>query len=298
MIILTRSHPREHGYVLVFTLLLLAIAATAVASVTRASLIRALQAKEATQDLQQRWGEITCRTTFLSQAKAILEDDNTQADAPTSTKRTSITLGALEFEVIVADEQAKANVNTLYKRHGRHKTERLIKDHLRESDLSATVRLTPYAQTSSESQSAANTLPVFGSLGQVFTNLSASELIEPNGDQSSVANTITCWGDGKLHFRRTTAFALKLACEGEVDRDTIDRFIEIRNQSPELNLEGVLSHLPVTQDKKDRFTEILTDTSECYSVWVVSRSPKRTRYSLTVSQSSPEDSTAVSTYSW
>src|SRR3954469_11264965 len=105
--------PRRRGYALLMVLLVLALAAAALAGVCRLSLEKAVRASRAAEDLQRRWGVITCRSVLLPRAEDVLSA--AQADGPTAETRREIRLGDLSFTLVFGDEQAKANVNLLYR---------------------------------------------------------------------------------------------------------------------------------------------------------------------------------------
>lgn len=105
---------RRRGYVLLIVLMVLAIAGAVLAGVCRMSLERALFAERAQADLQRRWGVLTCRTVLLPKAEAALSSSGSHA----SEVRGNLHLGGQAFSLVFGDEQAKANVNMLYRDGG------------------------------------------------------------------------------------------------------------------------------------------------------------------------------------
>src|SRR3954467_10927434 len=111
---MNRWHPpNRRGYVLILALGLLALAATLLVGVARASLRHAVEAREAVDGLQRRIGVVSCQAAILPHAQDLLIRQEQRRKAVVASLHTSVTLGGQRFELTVADEQAKANVNAL-----------------------------------------------------------------------------------------------------------------------------------------------------------------------------------------
>src|SRR4051812_5359020 len=106
-----RRPEQSRGYVLLLTLLMLAVAAAALAGACRTALRKAVLAARAQEDLQRRWGVVSCRAALLPKAERVLASspDRTAAEA-----RLDVTLGGRPITLVFGDEQAKANVSLLY----------------------------------------------------------------------------------------------------------------------------------------------------------------------------------------
>src|SRR5437868_13748710 len=101
------------AFVLVAVLGLLVLSATLLVAVSRAAPRSALAARSAEEALQRRWGAVTCRNAVLPYADQMLTALEQERRRPTAKFETSIRLGNMTFDLVVADEQAKANVNTM-----------------------------------------------------------------------------------------------------------------------------------------------------------------------------------------
>ena len=93
-----RGRRQRSGYVLLLTLLLVSIAATAMTVVGRRSLAAGLRARESHEALQRRWAVTSCQRTFLPQAEAILDRAGQQSAQPVSTVRFELELSGLNRE--------------------------------------------------------------------------------------------------------------------------------------------------------------------------------------------------------
>jgi hypothetical protein len=123
-----RTRPRR-GYVLIVTLAVLTLAAASMVAVGRASITRAADARAAQDELQRRWGVISTQKAVLPFAEEVLQRLEIVQRRALPSYRTSIVLGRQTFNVVVGDEQAKANVNQLLDQLDARRTE----DRLRQS---------------------------------------------------------------------------------------------------------------------------------------------------------------------
>jgi hypothetical protein len=197
---------RRRGYVLVVTLGLLVLAATLMVSVGRASLRRAAAAREAADDLQRRWGATSCRLAVMPAIESVLVDQERKVGRPVALHRARLRLGGQTFDVVLADEQAKANVNALLDEADRARVETRLREAMTGSGMGQLVRVRPDpsvvpigAGVSGGASTAPATQPLLAhrvtGLGQVFDNVPPERLI-------GASELITCWGSGRVNVRR------------------------------------------------------------------------------------------------
>lgn len=118
--------PAQRGYVLVLTLVLLALAAVAMLSIVMHSMQAGLQSATAADELQRRWGTLSCQSVVVKQAVKIIEAEEKRVEHPVASVTRSIQLGRQRFDLIVSDEQAKANLTWLYDRNPLQDVERTV----------------------------------------------------------------------------------------------------------------------------------------------------------------------------
>src|SRR5688500_14340245 len=135
---------RRRGYVLVMTLGLLVLCATMLVTVSHAALRHASTARAARDELQRRWGAVSCREAVLPNAEVILARAEAARRKPVPVLlTTTIRLGGHEFELVVSDEQAKANVNAVLANADVTRAETRIRNALAGSGLANEVRIRP-----------------------------------------------------------------------------------------------------------------------------------------------------------
>ena len=318
---------RRRGYVLVMTLALLVLCATMLVTVSRASLRHATAARSARDDLQRKWGAISCQRAVLEHAEHILATAEAERKKPVPILTTTLRLGAPEFELILADEQSKANVNAILANSDVPRTEARIREALAGSGLANDVKLRPtYGRIALPLPEAGqattidtgNTALAVDALGQIFDDVPPARLLRRSaGGKSAPAELLTCWGTGAINVRRAHEGALLLAAGRSLTRVEINRLIDARdalfaakridNPAPETP-EGqprtpgerlrALMHETAAQSLKNRGNLGLLETSACHSVWIITRSPRREWYDLAVLDRSNPDRPATHTFSW
>ncbi len=229
---MTRRERHLEGYVLLMTLVLLALAGAAMATVSRHSAARAVQALEAQRQLQLRWGVRSCRKFVLPQAEGLLERAESTQRQPVVHAHTTLELGGQRFDLIVTDEQAKLNVNILLARDERtslgdaprHLRDLLLR--LGSGGGNATVRLRPVLVNTPDRPGMNDTGAKLVSYGQVFEIPSPESLLNLSRPEDGVSHAVTCWGDGRINLRRCSLDAAAILCEGVLDRAQIHRLVE------------------------------------------------------------------------
>jgi hypothetical protein len=301
----THHHgPRERGYVLVMTLGLLVLCATLLVTVSRAALRHAGAARAAGQELQRRWGALSCRRAVLPHAEVILATAEAARRRPMPVVATTVRLGDVEFELVVSDEQAKANVNAILANADVPRTETRIRQALGGSGLGNEVRIratygavvVPVVDPRQGGGQAGESFsPTVSGFGQVFEEVPPARLVRrPAGGKFAPADVLTCWGSGAVNARRASDAALSLAGGRSVTQVEINRLIEARERlfherrvetregQPPGEQFGALLQATASESVKNKGNLGLVETSACHSLWVVTRNGRREWYDLAV----------------
>jgi hypothetical protein len=281
--------PGPRGYVLLVTLLLLAVVAATLATLSRASLGRSSRASDAEEELQRRWGMLSCEATILPQAEPWLTRQE-QGQQPVATLGATIRLGGQTFQLILADEQGKANLNALYAWRGRARTQRTASRLVRIAASPLPVSLRTLALPSQPRDQENQPMQPIGSFTQVFSRVQPSSLIARSETRPAIADLITLWGDGRLNFERTSLAVLKEACQGVLTSIDLEKLSRLRTENPGLTGVEVLTLLDLSDEAWGELAEhLLTDESACHSLWIVATSRRgdvdRSFYRLTVEES-------------
>ncbi len=290
--------PRRRGYVLVVTLALLILASTLLVAVGRAAIRHASAARSAEQDLQRRWGLASCRRAVLPYTEEILLANEPARRKNLARLDVSLRLGNQTFELIVSDEQAKANINAILDEAELTRTESRLRQSLAGSGLINNVRLRPTAgpvfilsneqptgasvgstspsgipptpPTAPSAPAAPTTQPILSTnpsaprisgLGQIFDGIPPVKLIRPmSGTRLAPIDLVTCWGTGAVNIRRTSEAALGLAAGRALTTVEINRLLDARDALQQQRTGG-LSNSGAGRMTSDQLKQLVHDAT-------------------------------------
>ena len=275
-----RRRRRQPGFVLLLVLVLLATAAALLALVARQTSRRALEAGARTRDVQRRWAVRGLEALCFARAEAILTGAAREGEPPPAAARVTVTLGGTPFDVVVADEQAKANVNRLAAEGG---GERIIEaaSALSEGRWVLQVVLRPVEMKTDEIR----TPPMrFASLEQVFSAAGPADLLGAGPDRPGPVQRLTCWGNGRVNLARAAPAVLRTALGDVLTEYDLFRLAALRDETPGGNVKEILGQLGLEDKVRAEAERRLTDSSACYSVWITAREKTRAWHRLGVRQ--------------
>ena len=294
-----RRARRKTGYVLLTVLAVMVLMVTALATLSKLSLRRALAAVDAQIRLQQRVGADSVEAVLLPSASRVFDLLEKQAEeirkatgepVPVPKQvRGAVTFGGVTFDVVIADEDAKLNLNQVYHMTGRQRTESAVGD-LIGPFAARVLRLTPATRPIREelmdnasgndddgdSEAAIIEIPrAFRSWGEVFdlsalTNAYRSDAALPN-----MTTDITCWGGGGLNVRRASDESVKAAAACVLSDAGADRLISRYRESEAMSLEILVQREGKTASERDRLRRMLAETSTHFSLWIDASAPAR-----------------------
>lgn len=266
---------------LILVLVVLALAGVIMGRRAISSNLLALQANAAQEQLQTRWAALTIQKAILPHCETLLAQAQADSREPIAAAVQQLSLGTLTCTLVVGDEQAKANANALYARNGLQQMEQSVRRLLGQSgaNLPVTAGMPehPVAVSSSSVQA-------FGAWGQLLPDFRPEMLLpDARADRPLLAD-LTCWGSGKLNFKRCSAECLEEMTRGSLSLSQQDKLLSLRREVPGISLREALPQLELTDSGRKSAQDVLTDSSSCYSVWIILRSTGRSYYRLAVSE--------------
>jgi hypothetical protein len=299
----------QPGYVLILTLLILVMAGVLLASTARSSLEHAAQARASTLELQRRWGMISIRQALLPHVGTFISVDydrrkqtwdlqrRRQASpgrvvppAPqfSPTLQLPITLGSIQFTAILRDESARLNVNLAHDQlENNERLNRVITQLTGSTQRRIGLRLAPVAGRAVR-RFDEDDRRAFNHFSQVFEDPTPVRLLGPSHDDDGLIQHLTCWGTGKLNVQRCSPATLAALLSTTLPPDAVRAILELRKQNPEYTLGELLSRSQVPQTHYGWAYESLADQSDCYSVWIVASSGRRTWHQWIVREPAPD----------
>ena len=290
----TLTRQKRRGYVLLVVIATSVLVITVLSTLAKVSLRRGLQAADAQRALQLRWGAITLERSMTSaipklfEAREKLAIENGTTDPPPTTIRAAITLGGVTFDMLLGDEDAKLNVNTIYHHGGASRAEQIIGRSMGPM-MPGTIRLIPVveamnvsreqtifadddAETDAEGDEDEDVVPglpdAFRSWGEVFDVAMIQRQTGSTAALPNVTTGVTLWGNQTLNIRRASDEAI-LATVGLVVQDGGARkFLERFRKNPTLALGVILQSEITDEDDRADVAKLLSETSNNFSVWI------------------------------
>lgn len=297
-IIRSDRRARRRGFVLAMVVVLIAIVGISMAGMARRSLELAEQAATAQENLQRRWGVLSCRRVLLGRAEELLAKQaelnrSEEAGWPLpGTISGEFVLGRLRFVVFLADEDAKVNLNAVYRR-GRGGISRVRKAVY---EMSGPGALFPQIQVPSHGGSRSEQAP-FQSWGQIFDLGSPSAADGPRRLREATRE-ITCWGGGQLNLVRASDEAVRSVVGTEITNDVVRKLLALRREPGVEKLEDLLRGLALRQSDLTKLRQLVSDQSQCHSLWVLVQSDRREWATLVIDRPGGESGAEQQTFSW
>jgi hypothetical protein len=282
---------RQNGFVLLMTLGLIGLAAIALAGFARHSLALAVEAQDAQAEAQRRWGEVSCRRMLLGRAEEIFQSQSSAdlAVKPSVTRppllSASFALGSQQFDIVLADENAKVNVNTLL-REQPEKTQTAIHQ-LMGDRWAGTLQVHLSAQPSNAT---------IESWGQVFDMVNLPSSASTPDSLAAATTELTCWGDGRLNVRRASDASLRTVGGLVLKGDELADLLKVRQDWPDASLDDLLRQSSLRAGKLAELRRLLSDQSDCHSLWVHVQRRQRRWSNLQVAGGGT--GTAIQSFTW
>jgi len=310
-----RDAARQSGFVLVLTLVLVLLAGVALAGMARRSMESALAAEQAARALKRRWAVETMRSTLLPRASGILDraergaaaqrerppetpyetGSRQYANFPMKRLKLSCTLAGLDYTVIVTDEQAKLNANTLLPNRTRGEAQGELERFLTQGasldrlPRGTSVRLRPIVGSpvsdspANEGAENANDAGTGGAAldakvigyDQLFDGATPAQLSgHPQGP--GLAARVTCWGDGRVNIRRASPRTIRWVARGAVEPAILERVLTEKRENPYQSLRQMLGELrQISEADRRAARDVLTSRSSAHGLWVIAAGEQR-----------------------
>lgn len=289
---------RGKGFILVFCLYLIAIAAVVLTGVSRLSLLKVLECLNAQEELQIKWAKLTATRTLLPLAPKILEIHEKRLETKVSSVDLNFVLGSIPHRVIIGDEQAKLNVNEIGRRYGKDQVALAVTNVLRVSLLAANLDLSPAEPSRLQPGWAQTGFPAYGSFEQVFGTIQPEALMGTRGKKPGLAAHVTCWGNGKLNYARASESVIREVTSRILGRGKLSALIELRDRPNPPGLSETLALLELTKEIREQLSQVLTDQSLCHSIWIALETKGSAHYHFAVLDHSPAEEWGVQSFEW
>jgi hypothetical protein len=207
----------RRAFVLPMALVLLTILAGSLVVVAQRSAQQANAARGELTDLQRRWGTLSIQSTLLNRCDELLSVDG--ADLPR--RDVPVTLGAMRFDLRIADENAKVNLTTAWMSRQADPQRADLADALQRIDPRVNIRLRPTR---------------WGEAGFFGFDQVVDGFDPASAFAESVPSAITFWSDGRVRADVASDAVLSLIDDNAVratPRETGCHSLWIRSAGPD-----------------------------------------------------------------
>jgi len=294
----------RRGFVLLIVLAVLVVSAVSLTTLATASHHRSLDARHARDELQRRYAVISCEQLLLPRAAELFEQqdeqwrDSGRSTPPPASIREQVRLGDHMIDLILADEDAKANLNALYHEADRSRVERTLRD-LVGPQVQQLLALNPVVRSASrfrqntaddEEDDGDDTLfaPAFHTWGDIFA---IPRLRAATGDDRMLATitaNITLWGSGRLNLEHAQDDTVIAVCEAVVSRGVADSLLTAYRDYPQRNVQLLLDKEVADTADRQRLSELIGRGSSAWSLWTEVTSPGFRTQKFSVLHTSPD----------
>lgn len=281
---------RRSAFVLAITLLVLSITVMLTVGFARFSLIVAIEASQQESRARIKWGNASCQRVALEQATRLLKQ------APASNPGESLArsecfveLGGSTFQMLLADESTKVNLNQLADFTSMEESAsiagRLVGDR-------SVVTLRPVKGFAVNGPSLE--IPL-ASWDQVFRADGAERLVARELIRRT--ESITLWS-GRLRPSLAADSAIFETLRPAVGSVIAGRFIRLLRDAPQRPVEDLIKEVSPNERAAEKLSELLSDQSDCYSIWVNVANGGRVDTSLAVRRYFSSTLHRTFTFSW
>lgn len=279
------SRRKQGGFVLLMVLIVVVLAGTAMVGMARRSMLKAVDVKARSRQLQRKWAVRSMQDSLLPRVGLILHHrpgPTGGADSfSTDQVRVAVRLSGGEYQLVMTDEQARLNVNVLLADNTPGQVETTLRRLIEQPGHELRLR------TVSETQLRQNpSLGVrAGGYGQIFPSAKPGDLLGLDRN-AGLADRITCWGDGKLNLSRAHRRTVRALCTRALSRPIVEGLLAARDEQPRGDLGKWIGSLDqISRREAHEIRQWLTDQSGCFGLWIVTGNGRRKWYHFAVGHS-------------
>lgn len=253
---------RNKGYILLTTIFMVVIVAVALDGLCRKYLDKTIQVHRQAENLQLRWGTLSITKALTPNIESLLQNAEAESNEPIFQQRHELTLGDCRFDIVIADEQAKFDVNQFYIKKGLRSTSQALRNIIYSRSLIPIIELTPTLEHEMQDEKSRP----FTSYNRIFPDIEVTELLPILPDEPATMECITFFSNGRMNFLRAEEEVLSAYCEPELTNKDIQGLVKLRSEIPGISLSKAMSKLDLSAEKIKKAKALLTDKSSVHSI--------------------------------
>jgi type II secretory pathway pseudopilin PulG len=284
----------NHAFVLLMVLVAIIVVGVAMSATARRSLLASVSAIESQRAMQRYWGMRSCQQTVLTASSQLFElSDRSirfgrgKRTAFPATIEDRVVLGGQTFDLLLADEDAKANLNAIYDIGGRRPCEQAISQ-LSGALESRTMNLLPtrpsaesvkrlQARSENESETedgsaaaipAMDDSPAFRSWGEVFDLVQVHRFAGDDRHLAKMTKQLTIHGVGRLNVLRAADETVLNVCKSVIEDGLAQRLLEKIRETSLNEIDLILEQTITNVTDRANLRTLLGVSSSSFSLWI------------------------------
>lgn len=270
---------KNSGFILILVLLVITIATLTMVTAGQNSCQRALMASRQMDKLQTKWAALSAKETLLNSAELFLLAQSTEQEQPLKAIG-RMTLGKTNFDFIIYDEQAKANVNSI------SSDSRIFHEKIIRLQNKLPIVLNPVFEhnKTEKTNNKISQQRRYSGFEDLFGLKPLNQFVDTK-QAEGLADRLTFWGNGKINFKRASQTVIKTVLSDYLNDSQIESLLELRRQLPDCTAFELADNMDLPRNKRRKLLTKITDQSKCYSLWIISSDPGCNQYRLFIKES-------------
>lgn len=283
---------QRSGYILLTTLLIIAMVGILTVGLARHSVRLATDAKISRTKLQEKWGAASCQRCALARSSALLNrkvwdpESETWKNESVRKSENTIVLGEVQFQIQVDDESAKLNLNRMLEAVGRQKTASLARQLAGSRQMKVELRTLRNGRNPME-----NSLESWAQVFQL-NEMGRSEFQLPR-----VTSDLTCWGS-QLNYQTASEEVVTETVKPLIGGALTQKLIRVLQSDQADDWQTELQGHGGKQEQIQALEQVLTSHSQTQAIWVRSESKRREHLWLTVREQVASSIYRVHSFRW
>ncbi|MBL8813511.1 MAG: hypothetical protein JNM43_25315 [Planctomycetaceae bacterium] len=239
-------------------MLILTLSVLLLSRLATQSLRLATQLRAAEQRLQQDWAVWSAITILLGRAESVLAEADAREGKSATSRVLDLSLGEAQLRVVVTDESALLNVNSLRATLGSARAAGLVRKYSDELEA---------AELSSRFFAEAVDGKTFDSFVDVFRD--AAEPQQLKSFLQSPDRQLTCWGSGRLNYQRASHELLLELASAYGHRGLMTRFLRAFDAEPTASFDAIVKKAKLTDEERLLLASLTQPASTSWSISVI-----------------------------
>ncbi|MFO0979064.1 MAG: hypothetical protein U0996_21825 [Planctomycetaceae bacterium] len=246
------------GFVLLLALLILTLTVVLLNRLATQSLRLATQLRAAEQRLQQDWAVWSATTILLGRAESLLAEADSREGKAATSRVLDLSLGEAQLRVVVTDESALLNVNSLRMTLGNARAATLVRKYSGQLET---------AELSSRFFAEAVEGKTLDSFADVFRDAAEPKQLE--SFLQAPDRQLTCWGNGRVNYQRSSHELLLELASAHGHRGLMTRFLRAFDAEPTASLDSLAIKAKLTDAERRLLAMLVQPSSNCWSISVI-----------------------------